>query len=223
MKRALEPTSLGAEVEARLRREASSWEAPTDASSIPWATEAEIPVLDLGPYFETGRVDDLEAVASQLRAAASSTGFHFITNHGVPAELVADTFQAAWQFHAQPAEAKRRCAMDAAPSRAGEVRAGCGYLETANWKLPAREKPNMVAAFVVKRDIVRAHRSRTRCAHKSQERASRAGTYLGRSCVEHPSSCSCAACAKGPRDVTLDKMPWPDESGDMLGFRESVE
>ena len=59
--------------------------------------------------------------------------------------------------------------MDTPPAREGEVRAGCGYLREANKKLPARAKPNMNAAFVVKREC-------------------------------------------GPRDVTLDRMPWPDEA-----------
>lgn len=179
MEPALQSTEEGRSREALLRKEASSWAAPTDANIVPWATEAEIPVLDLGPYFESGSVNDLEAAAARLLDAAHSTGFHFVTNHGVPSELVAETFEAARRFHALPGEAKARVAMDAAP-RAGEVRAGCGYLEEANWKLPARDKPNMVAAFVVKREI-------------------------------------------GPRDVTLDKMPWPDEAGDLVGFRATVE
>ncbi|KAL1519414.1 hypothetical protein AB1Y20_022938 [Prymnesium parvum] len=179
----MEPTRLAAEREAALQREAASWAAPTDPELIPWATEAEIPVLDLGPYFASGKVDDLEAVARRLREAADATGFHYVSNHGVPSSLIEEAFDAARRFHALPAEQKSRLAMDTLPSKDSEVRAGCGYIETANRKLPAREKANMVAAFIVKREI-------------------------------------------GPRDVILDKMPWPDENvlGDAIaGFRATVE
>ena len=149
----LEATSIGAQREAALRLEAASWEAPTDVEQIPWAQEEEIPVLDLGAYFESGTVAALEAAAGSLRAAASSTGFHYVSNHGVPPHLLAETFEAARRFHALPDATKNRLAMDTPGVRPGEVRAGCGYLGSSNRKLPAREKPNMVAAFVVKREV----------------------------------------------------------------------
>jgi len=57
----------------------------------------------------------------------------------------------ARRFHALPEAAKLKLAMDTPPA-AGEVRTGCGYLAEGNWKLPAREKPNMNAAFVVKQE-----------------------------------------------------------------------
>lgn len=176
------PTAHAVATEARLREEAASWDAPTDASTIPWAAPEDIPVINLGPYL-AGEEGALEAAAAQLRAAALSTGFHYIVGHGVPRAAVDDAFDAAVRFHRLPDEQKEALAMDAAPARPGEVRAGCGYLREANTKLPARPKPNMNAAFVVKREC-------------------------------------------GPRDVTLEKMPWPDEVGACAaasGFRTAVE
>ena len=141
-------------------------------------------MLDLGQYFSSGNVRDLEAAARALRDAAASTGFHLIVGHGVDEAVVAEAFEASRRFHALPDDVKRALAMDAPPARAGEVRAGCGYLPPANRKLPARDKPNMNAAFVVKREA-------------------------------------------GPRDVTLARMPWPDEDERAplggYGFRAAVE
>lgn len=157
MKRALDdavvPTERARAAEARLKAQAQSWEAPTEIASIPLATEADIPVLDLGPYFESDSVCELERAAATLRQAKESTGFHFIVNHGVPSQLITRTFSMCQAFHALPVEAKQTLAMDATPSAPSEVRAGCGYLGYANAKLPARAKPNYNAAFIVKREV----------------------------------------------------------------------
>ena len=176
-------TSYAQQAEARLQAEAASWNAPTDPAEIPWAEEADIPVLDLGPYFSTSSSSsDLDAAAAALRAAAESTGFHFIANHGVADSLVADVLAHASRLFALPDADKALYAMDTPPAHANEVRAGCGYLCHGNIKLPAREKANYNEAFVVKQEV-------------------------------------------GPRDVTLAKMPWPDERRfpSVAGFRASVE
>ena len=165
----------GVAAEARLRTQAMAWDAPTAVDSIPWATEEDVPVLDLGAFFAEGGDGGpaRDAIAMQLRAAASTTGFHYVTNHEVPDAVVRDTFAAARAFHALPVRSKQRLAMDrpetSRPAGDTSERRGCGYLSEANMKLPAREKPNRCAAFVVKREI-------------------------------------------GPRNITLDKMPWPCES-----------
>mmetsp|Transcript_112697 Transcript_112697/g.224173 ORF Transcript_112697/g.224173 Transcript_112697/m.224173 type:complete len:412 (+) Transcript_112697:68-1303(+) len=169
------PTAYAFSRDNELQRAAADWAAPTDFSIIPRATDVEIPVLDLGPYFSSGSVASLEAVAASLRSAAMSTGFLCIVNHGVDPWLVAETFEAAQRFHALDDAIKHALAMDAKPSRNGQVRAGCGYLGPANRKLPARSKANMNAAFVVKREV-------------------------------------------GPRNITLDKMPWPEEQSHLDGF-----
>ena len=122
--------------EARLQAEAASWAAPTDLEQIPWATEADIPVIDLGPYFTTGTHDSLAVVASALRAAALLTGFHYIINHGVEENLVEETLAAAAAFFDLPEHDKAALAMDAPPAHDREVRAGCGYLRKENTKLP---------------------------------------------------------------------------------------
>ena len=46
----LAPTEHARKTEERLKSDATAWAAPTDAAAIPWATDAEIPVIDLGEY-----------------------------------------------------------------------------------------------------------------------------------------------------------------------------
>lgn len=177
------PTRHAVETEARLRAEAAAWLAPANTFDLPWASAADVPSIDIGHYLTSGSRESLDSVAAQLRAAALSTGFMHLVGHGVAREVVARAFEAARSFHESlPADAKAALSMDGTPASPEEVRAGCGYLHDGNRKLPARPKPNMNAAFVVKREC-------------------------------------------GPRNVTLSRMPWPDELAfpQLSGFRGAVE
>ena len=160
--------------EAALRRDAQAWEAPSDCSQIPVATEEEVPVIDLGPFLQTGAVRE---AAAQLREAGRRAGFHYIRGHGVPQAVLDDAFAATKWFHALPPDTKLQYAMDAAPGQPP----GVGYLPLHNFKLPARVKGNVNESFIVKQEI-------------------------------------------GPRDVTLDKMPWPQTGRDAedAAFRRAV-
>ena len=93
-------------------------------------------VLKDGVAVERGTHDSLAVVASALRAAALSTGFHDIINHGVEENLVEETLAAAAAFFDLPEHDKAALAMDAPPAHDREVRAGCGYLRKENTKLP---------------------------------------------------------------------------------------
>ena len=170
------PASSAEQKEAELRAEAASWEGvSSDPSRLAFATPAEIPTIDLSSYHSAGCApgQPLERAAAQLRAACENIGFHYITGHGVPDAEIAAGFAAADIYHALPLAEKLEHQMDTTgyPS-------GAGYLPLANWKLPKPQKPNLVEAFVVKR--------------------------------EH-----------GPRNVTLDTMPWPRPLGER--FRAAVE
>jgi len=59
-----------------------------------------IPVVDLGR-------PDPDQLVGLLRAAAETVGFFQVVNHGVPAELLAETLAAVRSFNEEPAEAKR--------------------------------------------------------------------------------------------------------------------
>ncbi len=170
------PLSTAEQKEAELRAEAASWEGvSSDPTQLPFATAAEIPTIDLHAYHSAGCVpgEALETAAGQLRSACENIGFHYITGHGVSDAEIAAGFAAAGTYHALPLAEKLEHQMDLT-----KYPSGTGYLPLSNWKLPKPEKPNLVEAFVVKR--------------------------------EH-----------GPRNITLDQMPWPNALGET--FRADVE
>lgn len=68
-------------------------------------TEDEIPIIDLASVDK-----DLEArksLASKVRAAAESTGFFYIKNHGISEELIENALSQAKAFFDQPIEKKQ--------------------------------------------------------------------------------------------------------------------
>ena len=54
--------------ERELAAQSSSWDTSTSAP----ASDGDIPIIDVGPYFSTGARSDLDAVASELRQAAEN-------------------------------------------------------------------------------------------------------------------------------------------------------
>lgn len=151
----LRPTAQAQAQEARLKREAETWAPPTDAASIPYASENEIPVLDLGPYFaalSAGSADTVQIeesnLAKRLRHSAEHVGFFVITGHGITQRTIDGAMRATAEFHALPLEPKMQLVLDAPDAPIG----GVGYLPVCNRKLPAREKPNHNAAYIVKRE-----------------------------------------------------------------------
>ena len=71
--------------------------------------ETVIPVIDLGAYL-AGAPGSLEATAAALRDALEGIGFFIIVNHGVPRDLIAQTFAEAKRFHDQSATPRWRSA-----------------------------------------------------------------------------------------------------------------
>src|SRR5687767_8059710 len=72
---------------------------------------ADIPVIDLASYM-SGEPGALSHAAEQLREALETIGFFIIINHGVPRELIAQTFAEAKRFHAQPMSVKTALRMN---------------------------------------------------------------------------------------------------------------
>jgi len=66
-----------------------------------------IPVIDIGAALN-GSLEERKAVAGELRKAAHSVGFFYISNHGVAEASVEKARQAAETFYALPTEVKRR-------------------------------------------------------------------------------------------------------------------
>jgi len=69
--------------------------------------EANLPVIDLGGL-RSDKPEDKAAVAKALGDAARTSGFFYITNHGVPQDLIDGVFAASKEFHEKPRSYKMR-------------------------------------------------------------------------------------------------------------------
>ncbi|PWY66722.1 Clavaminate synthase-like protein [Aspergillus heteromorphus CBS 117.55] len=67
-------------------------------------TDEEIPIVDLAPI--DGDPAARAQLAHQVRAAAQTTGFFYIKNHGIPPELIESALSQAKAFFHQPEELK---------------------------------------------------------------------------------------------------------------------
>lgn len=66
----------------------------------------EIPVIDISVLHDAADAD-IEIVGQRLRQAAETVGFFYICNHGIPGDLIDETFAVASRFFASPIERKR--------------------------------------------------------------------------------------------------------------------
>ena len=104
-----------------------------------------IPVIDVGPYLHGGDGDKRE-VAGEIAAACEESGFFCIVGHGVPADLIARTRQAAADFFALPVAEKRAILRP-------ESRVGRGYYPFADrslaYTLGVETPPDLQEAYAM--------------------------------------------------------------------------
>ncbi len=105
----------------------------------------EIPVIRLGVRAE-------DEIAADFRAAYGTTGFGYIEDHGIDADLISDVFEASRQFHALPLDEKLAIAVD---------RTHRGYIAIdtstdVNSTLADVTKPNQSASFMMMREDPKA-------------------------------------------------------------------
>lgn len=95
-----------------------------DPALIPVQVSAEvIPVIDFAPFLH-GDATAKAQVVRQIGAACRDTGFFYVINHGVPAELVAQVYAQAKRFFALPAAQKAEIAIENSPCHRGWFRLG---------------------------------------------------------------------------------------------------
>ena len=69
-------------------------------------TDDEIPVIDLTAI--DGTLEERRELAGRIRAAAQNTGFFYISNHGIPEEVIQNALAQAKAFFGQPEEEKQK-------------------------------------------------------------------------------------------------------------------
>ena len=107
----------------------------------------EIPVLDVSSIL----IDDEAAqdrLAAAFRETYATTGFGYISNHGIPQELVDSVFHASARFHALPTQAK----MDVELNSAHRGFIPINTSTDVNSKLAKVKKPNQSESFMIMRE-----------------------------------------------------------------------
>lgn len=100
---------------------------------------ASLPIIDISGLASPDPADR-RAVAAQLRRACLDKGFFYISNHGIPEDLVARVFAEAAGFFALPLEEK--LAVDKAQSRCNR-----GYERMMGQTLEAGAPPDLKEGF----------------------------------------------------------------------------
>lgn len=129
--------------EAQLRAESEAW----DTTKIQSAQADDIPIIDLTNYFANPTEIELDKAAEELLYASTKVGFFYLKGHGIPPDLIEQTFAESKRFHALPLAPKMAIQMDQPDFPVG----GVGYLPFQNRKLPTRKKGNANEAFIIKR------------------------------------------------------------------------
>ena len=112
-----------------------------------------IPVIDVGDFL-AAKPGAREAVAEKLRHACEEVGFFFLQGHGIPWEVIEDAFEASRRFHALPSGEKEALAAN---------EHNIGYMpfqksiSRASQVYEGTRKPNLVAAYFLKRDVPEDH------------------------------------------------------------------
>ncbi|CAL8110989.1 unnamed protein product [Orchesella dallaii] len=84
-----------------------------------------IPIVDIGSISgEISQPSDWEDVAAEIRNALHEVGFMYLTNHGVPNDVIAENFEISEQFFSLPKEIKRKYKKNMKESRNGWVEPG---------------------------------------------------------------------------------------------------
>src|SRR5215475_14317647 len=81
-----------------MRYAVSSPEMSATADNTESLAQGRIPVLDMGAYL----AGEAAPLARAIARTCEDTGFLVVANHGVPQQLVDDTFAAAEEFFARP-------------------------------------------------------------------------------------------------------------------------
>ena len=71
------------------------------------SNEQSIPIIDLSPLYQSDS-QAMDTLVQQVYDAYSRIGFAYITNHGVPTNLIDNVFKSSYQFHALTIEEKMR-------------------------------------------------------------------------------------------------------------------
>ncbi len=82
--------------------------------------EPTLPVVDFGA-FSNGTDEARQKIADRIDRACREVGFFYLVNHGIEADIFANTFDAAALFFALPQAEKKRIAIENSSCHRGVV------------------------------------------------------------------------------------------------------
>ncbi|MFK7836735.1 MAG: isopenicillin N synthase family dioxygenase [Sulfitobacter sp.] len=98
----------------------------TDFAAAATTDQTRIPVVNVAPAIEGS---DIAGVASQIHAAATTSGFFYISGHGIPQTLMDQAFAVARAFFDQPEAVKQTVTVNT--SQRGWMATGMSKLQGA--------------------------------------------------------------------------------------------
>jgi isopenicillin N synthase-like dioxygenase len=112
---------------------------------------AEIPVIDIAAFLH-GTPAARASIARQIGDACRNIGFFYITGHGVPETLIAETYAEAKRFFALPANVKADMAIEHSACHRGYFSTGGENLD------PAKQKTgDLKEGYKIGRDLSADH------------------------------------------------------------------
>jgi len=91
---------------------------------------------------------DPEDVARALNVACEQVGFFYLTNHGVPTELLRHVFAQSVRFHAEPLDRKNALSINAFHR---------GYIGASSYWLNEELAPNLSESLVMMHELPPEH------------------------------------------------------------------
>jgi isopenicillin N synthase-like dioxygenase len=102
-----------------------------------------IPVIDLSEL-GTGTPAVLQRIADDISQAAETSGFFYVKNHGIPAELIDNVYRLAGEFFRRPIDEKNQVKVNSNHR---------GFLSTGGAKMSDDAKPDLKESYIWGLDV----------------------------------------------------------------------
>lgn len=110
----------------------------------PPRVQREIPLVDLAPSFSASR-EDRRSVADEIHKAARQSGFFYVANHGIAAEVVDGAFRQTRRFFSLPLTDK--LALSQTPGKSH------GYEQLRGQRLDDGSPPDLKEGFTIAGEV----------------------------------------------------------------------
>jgi isopenicillin N synthase-like dioxygenase len=114
------------------------------------ADDIGIPIIDIGDLRPDPDAAAIGRIAGEIRAACTGSGFFYVTNHGIPDELLADAFEANRRVHRLPEDEKQQIKLN--KWHRGYQAFASSTLKSSARFAPARH-PNQLESYFIRHEV----------------------------------------------------------------------